>query len=90
MYDKKKVDEFRKEVRESQKSWLTPYVHATFNFGVLLILCVFLFYQVTDLNPWELFALPATLILGNLTIYLIHRFPLHIKYKVIDIKGASK
>jgi len=84
MYNKEKVEEFRKEVRESQNSWLTPRVHAIFNFGALLCLCVFLFYQVSDLNPWELLALPATLVLGNLTIYLIHRFPLHIKYKVID------
>ena len=56
MYDKKKVEEFRKEVREYQKFGspleFTPGLISEFS-----LVCVCLFYQVSELNPMELLAI---------------------------------
>lgn len=57
--------------------------HALFNFGLLacgLILCIL---RLERLKFAELLIVPGMFIIGNLTVYLIHRYPLHRVWKLI-------
>lgn len=83
MDQKEKVARFRKKFIAENPIWYSGVLHYLFN-GILLIgSTTFFFYQITDLKPIELLAIPVLLIAGNLSVYLIHRYPLHRKYRGI-------
>lgn len=67
--------------------WYSGVLHYLFNGIILFGSTTFFFYQITDLKPIELLAIPVLLIVGNLSVYLIHRYPLHRKY--IGIKDLT-
>ena len=80
---KEKVIRFRKKFMADNHIWYSGVFHYLFNGTLLFGSCTFLFLQVTDLKPIELLTIPVVLILGSLTVYLIHRYPLHQKYKSV-------
>lgn len=61
--------------------WYSGVLHYLFNGTLLIGSTFFLFYQINDLKLVELLVIPIMLIVGNLAVYLIHRYPLHRKYK---------
>lgn len=71
-------DKFRKEV--------IPFYywgigHLIINF-LLLGLCLMAFVlKIKSPSFWELFLIPVTMILGNLVVFLVHKYPLHRKIK---------
>jgi hypothetical protein len=54
-----------------------------FNFSVLTVLCLYFLSQLHNIALAELLAVPAGLLVGNIAVYTIHRFPLHHRYKLI-------
>lgn len=80
----KSVDSFREHFRsEHIPKWYSGRLHVIFNFGVLTSLILFLFLQISSPSFTELLMIPVMLLVGNLGVYLIHRFPLHHNYPVI-------
>lgn len=83
MTQKEKVLRFREKFMAENSIWYSGVFHYVFNGTLLFGSCVFLFAQVESLQLLELLTIPVTLVLGSLTIYLIHRYPLHQKYKSV-------
>ena len=85
MHEREKVELFREKFRREfiPKGYSGP-LHILFNASILFALSLYLFFQVRDVKAIELIAIPISLIAGNLTIFLIHRYPLHRRYKFID------
>ena len=57
--------------------------HILFNFLSLLILMFYFISQLDSITNLELLTIPVMLILGNLNVYLIHRYPLHRRFPLI-------
>jgi hypothetical protein len=83
MNQKEKVERFRAKFREEKPKWFSATLHYLFNGVTLISLSIYLFFQITDLRAIELIVIPVMMLLGNLSVYLIHRYPLHKKYKYI-------
>ncbi|MFK7786425.1 MAG: sterol desaturase family protein [Crocinitomicaceae bacterium] len=60
--------------------WYSGVLHYLINGTLLFGSSIFLFLQIEDLRWIELLTIPVVLVLGSLTVYLIHRYPLHQKY----------
>ena len=59
----------------------TPMLHLSFNLGTLTLVLLWHFSFITVWN-WEVFTvIGLSLILGNLVVYLIHKYPLHRRIK---------
>lgn len=81
MTQKEKVLRFRKKFMAENHIWYSGITHYLFNGSLLLGSFGFLIWQIEDLKLIELLTIPVLLVLGSLTVYLIHRYPLHQKYK---------
>lgn len=64
------------------KKSISPWVHPVFNFGALTLTILFSLSQVKVWNWEQLFTAFLTLLLGNLVVFLLHRYPLHKRYKI--------
>lgn len=53
--------------------------HLVFNFSFLILAILFSLSQVFELKAWELIAIPLTFVLGNLVVFVLHKYPLHRK-----------
>lgn len=60
----------------------SPWIHPLFNFCVLTATIFFGAYKVSNWNITLAFAGLATLLAGNLVVFLLHRYPLHRRYKL--------
>lgn len=82
---KENVKLFRKKFRENNiPKYYSGIAHLLFNFIILISLCIFLFLQVKGPTFYEFLSIPFTLIMGNLAVYIIHKYPLHRQFKFID------
>jgi len=63
--------------------WYSGIFHYLFNGTLLIGSAVFMFLMIENLQLIELLTIPVMMVLGSLTVYLIHRYPLHQKYKKI-------
>ncbi|MDG1333836.1 MAG: sterol desaturase family protein [Crocinitomicaceae bacterium] len=80
---KEKTRRFRKKFMAENHLWYSGWPHYLINGTLLFGSCVFLFIQIEELRLIELLAIPVTLVLGSLFVYLVHRYPLHQKYKPV-------
>ena len=81
---KEEVIEFRESFRsEKIPRWYSGILHLVFNGSVLLGLTIGLYAQLNSVTHLEWLTFPAVMLLGNLAVYIIHRFPLHTVYKPI-------
>lgn len=80
---KLKNDQYRMWYRENGiPKHYSPALHLSFNLGTLALLLIghFSFVEVWD---WRIFGvLGFTLLLGNLVVFLIHKYPLHRRMKL--------
>ena len=53
--------------------------HLVFNFSVLILSILFAWSQIFELKAWELIAVPVVVVLGNLVVFVLHKYPLHRK-----------
>lgn len=83
MNQKEKTERFRKKFIAENPLWYSGILHYIINGFFLLSSTAFFFYQINDLRSIELLAIPIILIAGNLSVYLIHRYPLHMKFRGI-------
>jgi hypothetical protein len=75
-------NEYRKWFMENcLPRFYNPYLHFCFNIGTLLAVVGFNFYQVKQFNKWSFLTMAIMLIVGNLTVTLIHQYPLHKRLK---------
>ncbi|RLA62928.1 MAG: hypothetical protein DRQ88_08605 [Epsilonproteobacteria bacterium] len=51
--------------------------HLILNFSFLVFSTLLALSQVFELKVWEIMAIPVTLVLGNLVVFTLHRYPLH-------------
>ena len=82
MNQSEKVARFRLKNRNNKK-WYSGAFHLFFNGTCLVTISLFSFFQISDLQIIELIIIPIMLIIGNLVVYLVHRYPLHKKYRYI-------
>jgi len=75
------VLKFREEFRKNHiPKWYNGWLHLGFNAAVLVAALVFCFSKLYDVQVKELWTIPLTLLLGNLAVFIIHRYPLHRHY----------
>jgi len=74
------ISTFREKFRaeEIPKNYSGVF-HLIFNFTFLVLSILFAWSQVFQLKAWELMAIPVTLIIGNLVVFILHKYPLHRK-----------
>lgn len=65
-------------INQSVPHWL----HPLFNFGVLIATIIFSSLQVQSWSKEHFAAGLFTLLAGNLVVFLLHRYPLHRRYKI--------
>ncbi|MBT7608822.1 MAG: hypothetical protein HN576_03640 [Bacteriovoracaceae bacterium] len=58
-----------------------PSIHVLFNIGVLLAIIFFHFLRIEEFNQWSFIVMLIMLPVGNLTVTLIHQYPLHKRLK---------
>ncbi|HXH32566.1 MAG TPA: hypothetical protein VNJ01_17340 [Bacteriovoracaceae bacterium] len=66
-----------------------PVFHVSFNFVGLAFLILSHFYFVSDWNWRSALVLLGTMLLGNVFVYCIHRFPLHKRTKLTSFTYVS-
>jgi hypothetical protein len=69
---------FRAEAIEQKYS---PYIHLGVNASLLITTLIFHSFRYESPSLLSLLAFPIVLFLGNLAVYLIHRYPLHGFYR---------
>lgn len=69
--------EFREEFRRKIPKLYNGYIHLLFNITCLLAGIIVSTYQINSLKASELFVIPLVLILGNLVVFIVHKYPLH-------------
>jgi hypothetical protein len=75
---------FRKKFREEiTPKYYSGVLHLGFNAIVLFSLMIGFYFQVSAPSWQELMVFPATLVLGNLGVYFIHRILLHKNFPLI-------
>ena len=79
------VIQFRREFRSTSiPKWYNGVAHVIFNFTALIGGFFYFLSNLHDVTAAELIVIPITLLLGNLAVYVIHRFPLHRHYPLIS------
>jgi hypothetical protein len=58
-----------------------PLLHVSFNLGSLLLMMIWNYFQVSEWNLQILLVLFVSFFLGNVTVWSLHRYPLHRRYK---------
>ena len=72
------VSQFREEFREQHiPSWYSGTIHVVFNCIMMVGVCIYMLTLVENPTPLELLTLPVGLLIGNLGVYLIHKYLLH-------------
>ena len=59
----------------------SPWLHPLFNFGLLILTCIISISKASPIHLKTLLLFPLTLLLGNLVVFLLHRYPLHRRMK---------
>lgn len=67
--------------RERKSRFYLPLFHVGFNFLALIFLNLFHFLSIEKWRFPFLFLFFLMMIFGNLTVWIIHRYPLHRRYK---------
>lgn len=67
--------------KEKRPKLYHPFLHLGFNFGVLLVLIMVHFSFVDNWNIYSFIALMGIFIFGNITVWFVHKFPLHHRLK---------
>lgn len=74
----KNVAEYRKNFRAHiVPKYYWPLGHVVFNFLGLIFLCTYCLVQLNNPTFLDWLILPVMLVLGNISVYLIHKYPLH-------------
>jgi hypothetical protein len=77
--------EYRKFIKDNEVSkYYHPYFHIGWNIGVLSFLMAGHALMITDWNLGILGVYAFCLLLGNFTVWALHRYPLHKRYKVSE------
>jgi len=69
--------QFREQFRQKIPKLYSGFFHLFFNFTVLLVSLVVPLTYIGELKTVELFIIPLVLFLGNVAVYVIHKYPLH-------------
>lgn len=73
---------YRKWIKSNEvKSWYHPYMHIAWNIGILFLLTVGNAVMVQEWNLQVAGVYAFCLLLGNFTVWALHRYPLHHRYK---------
>jgi hypothetical protein len=59
-----------------------PWLHVLFNFGTLFLLTIVNLFIINDWNFGTFAVLGFTFLLGNVVVWLLHRYPLHRRSKL--------
>jgi hypothetical protein len=70
-------DRMREKKLAEIPSWYKPYGHLSATIGLGLLVLALAWHQVGPIRPLEWLVIPATLVLGNLLEYRLHKFALH-------------
>jgi len=73
-------EEYRKQDIGNQYSGIR---HLLITSSIITLFVIYSILQLENLYISEIFIIPITIILGNLTVYLIHRFPMHHKIEAL-------
>ena len=68
--------------KEKRPKFYHPYFHLGFNFGVLILLIIGHFSYVEKWSFYSALTLIGIFIFGNMTVWFVHKFPLHHRIKV--------
>lgn len=80
----KNVSLYRENFRKTVvPKYYWPLGHVLFNFTGLIFLCVYCLMQLDNPAPLEWLVLPLMMIQGNISVYLIHKYPLHRRLPLI-------
>ena len=83
-HDESRVIQFRKDFRANLlPKWYNGIAHIAFNSVFLIGSFLFFLSKVHNLKGLEWLVVPVTLVIGNLAVYLIHRYPLHHHYPLV-------
>jgi len=73
-------DDFRKLNIGNQYSGIRHLLITSF---IVLLSVIYSIFHLQNLLMVEMIIIPIAIILGNLSVYLIHRFPMHHKFEVL-------
>ena len=74
------VTAFREKFRSEEiPQSYSGIFHLIFNFTFLMLSIMFSFSQVFEVKAWELLVIPLVIVLGNLVVFVLHKYPLHRK-----------
>lgn len=90
MTPEEKVMRYRNQYLAENHIWYSGPFHYLFNGTLLAGSATFLFLQIDDWQWNYLWTLPVMMILGSLAVYLIHRYPLHQKYRSVRKETYDK
>ena len=85
-----KIEQTRTLNNEKYRHWYrentvpkgyNPLLHLGFNFGTLLALMIFHFVLIETWDLKVLFSLSFLFLFGNFAVWVIHKYPLHHRYK---------
>ena len=84
------TDEYRKRFRDKViPSWYSGIGHILINAVSTIGTCIYITTWISNLTWQESLALPITLLVANLGVYIIHRYPLHRPYPLIHSQTFS-
>lgn len=76
------TDNFRAEFNQSEiPSWYRGWAHIALNLLFLLIPIIYFSTKVEKLIGTQFLIIPLMLLIGNLAVWAIHKFPLHQRWK---------
>jgi hypothetical protein len=70
-------DRMRERKLAEIPAWYRPYGHLSATVGLGLLVLAVAWHQVGPIRPLEWLVIPATLLLGNLLEYRLHKYALH-------------
>ena len=83
-FDAQNTIEYRQKFREHVIPWwYSGILHLLLNSVSTIGTCIYISTWISNLTWQESLAFPVTLLIGNLGVYLIHKFPLHRPYPFI-------
>ena len=84
------TDEYRKKFRDKVIPWwYSGIAHILINSVSTIGTCIYISTLISNLTWKESLALPITLLIANLGVYIIHRYPLHRPYPIIHSQTFS-
>jgi len=85
------IEETRRLTNEKYRTWFretqipksyTPNLHVYFNFCVLFVGMCWCFFQIQSWGLANVGVLVFNLFFGNITVWIIHKYPLHHRWKI--------